>query len=345
MTLDPYWTEALAAVQTLIADRGRLSVALPSQLHAGITGAVPYGVPADAVLLHKGQLHLFPVDSLEDIAGMTPIFHNDVFVLYVRGKKTSTPSWFRRGPFAALVPRASRSPVEPYLKDIASGRFSGSQTVFLHIPKTAGSAIYKAAAGKFERPLQLPSSAQLLDVSDHLPARDFIAGHFTFDAAQTVLRNARYTTLVRDPLDRLVSATGHARRAGENVSRLPPDMRLLRTERLKDYLGRPTGRAELFVQNWIIAGRREPVPAALLDERLERISVGTVDAMAAFVERNRTLLRITPAEIERVNVTPERGTLVPQEEIDEALAAHGDLIDEARELIRLVQRQERRSHS
>ncbi|MAU96812.1 MAG: hypothetical protein CMP81_13140 [Fulvimarina sp.] len=336
MALDPYWTQACEAVGKLLADKGPLAVALPGELRSRFAGSVAYGAAADAVLLHKGMMSVVPLDSLAQTAAMTPVFENAVFVLHVRGADAGPVAPAGGGMLRRLFGKARPSALEAYLGDVAAARFSGRQTVFLHIPKTGGTSIFAAAAGKFSRPLQLRSNAELMETRDHLPAHDFISGHIAFDAVETVLTGATYAALVRDPFDRLVSATGHARRPGENVRRLPPDMRVLRTGRLRTYLDTSNGRAELFIQQGIIAGLRGPVPAARLEERLERIAVGTTENMAAFLARNRRLLKIEPGEVGRRNATAERDLLVPQEEIDEALAHHGDMIEEAREFHRAV---------
>ncbi|TFF24980.1 hypothetical protein E3C22_06240 [Jiella endophytica] len=317
---------------------GSLSVSLPQELRRALGHGVPYGEPAEAVLLHKGMMHGFPLSRLTELAEWEPVFQNAVFVLLVDRWQPAPRLGGLRSPLAWLGNQRALQPLKTYLGDIASGRFSGGRTVFIHIPKTAGTSIYEAARGHFHRSLLLGSHAELKSATEHLPAYDFVAGHFTYDVAKKAMPGANFATLLREPLSRLASAAGHARRVGSRSR--APGMNLLREKTLKEFIEMPYGRSALFMQNRFVAGISGPAPASRLAAALDRVAAGTVDGMPGFLARNRALLRIGPDEIARHNVTRDRNSLVPQEEIDEALAAHGDLIEEAGEIYRIVRSRE-----
>ncbi|MBO0903540.1 hypothetical protein [Jiella sonneratiae] len=337
---DRFWQEARLAVQALVEETGDVSVSLPAEFDGIFDRSVAYGVPADVVLLHKGMMSAFPLSFLAEIAHWDVVFANPVFLLLTRRRRRGgllSSRWNLRREF---LERRTRAHLRSYVADVASARFSGRQTVFLHVPKTAGTSIFEAAQGRFHRSLRLRSDSELLSAAGHLYAYDFVAGHFRFDHAESLLPDAAFVTLLRDPLERLVSAAGHARRPGETAARLAHGLRLLRSQRLKQFIATPYGTAALFIQNGIVGGKSRPLPAVHLERRIERIAAGTIEGMAGFLDRNRTLLRIDKSEIGHFNATRNRSTLVSQEEIEEARAAHQSLIEEAGELYRMVRARE-----
>ncbi|MCQ0987358.1 hypothetical protein [Jiella marina] len=114
----------------------------------------------------------------------------------------------------------------------------------------------------------------------------------------------------------------------------------MRETRLKAFLDTRGGRLEVFMQNWIIGGNAGPLPEAHMREKLDQIAAGTVEDLDGFLARHGHHLRIGPGDVPRKNVTANRDALVPQEEVDEALEAHGDMLEEAREIYRMVRQRE-----
>lgn len=86
--------------------------------------------------------------------------------------------------------------------------------LFLHLPKTAGSAVTDVVRGRFD-----PSEIRSVSGPDYLAAERkifaasaedkatvrLVDGHFSFGLHRAFEQPARYYTIVRDPVDRLVS--------------------------------------------------------------------------------------------------------------------------------------------
>ncbi|MBP0616603.1 hypothetical protein [Jiella mangrovi] len=316
-----------------------MRVAVPAGLRDRIDGAVGYDAPADAVLIHKGLLGSVPLETLAKTSPLVPEFQNDVFLLFRLDGRSKVSrarplTWLSR-----FLTRQRVSPLETYLDDVASARFAGSQRVFIHIPKTAGTSVFEAARQAAIRPLYLDDLTALQTAVPHLAAYDLIGGHVGFDALEAEIADAQYFAIVREPLERLVSVAGHARRPGERIESFSPVMRFLAENSLRAFLDRMEGRIELRVQQWMLTGKMQP-SQALTRERLERIAVATTEGLDRFLHRQGASLGIDPARLPRLNVTRDRQSLVSQAEIDEAVAAHGDMIEAARDLYRLVREQE-----
>ncbi|MBP0616604.1 hypothetical protein [Jiella mangrovi] len=336
--LDPFWAAAVAAARKLAQEAGGMSIAVPKALAGRIPGGVPYGTDADAVLLHKGEMHLVPLAMLRRIAGWDPVFANPVFVLYA----AKEPG---RGFLSSLLPGRKRSHVkvvEAHLADVERRRFTGrQQTVLIHVPKTAGTALIHAVnRGSLVRTLHLgDSSREMKTAHEHLPAYDFIAGHVGFNRMRDHLPEAHYVSVLRDPLDRLVSLAGHARRV-DRADHLSRAMQMLRAMSLREWFDRGEAEPELFIASSYLTGHKRP-SRDLLSERLERIDVATMEGLPQFLRRNADALGIVSDELAPANVTENRATLVPQAEVEELVATHGELIEEARMLYRLVRERER----
>lgn len=105
--------------------------------------------------------------------------------------------------------------------------------LFLHVPKTAGSAlraslsqIYPPSEQVFLYEGQGPAPSIHIEDFAGLPTADrqrlrFIAGHFHYGLHADVPRPSRYVTIIRDPIDRIASHYDHYRR----VAGLRPDTR------------------------------------------------------------------------------------------------------------------------
>lgn len=86
--------------------------------------------------------------------------------------------------------------------------------LYLHIPKTAGSAVISAIREHFlgrkscevEGPDYLASEARLLDGgSSRADQFDLVTGHFSYGLHRAFARPCHYYAIVRDPVDRLIS--------------------------------------------------------------------------------------------------------------------------------------------
>ena len=335
--LDALWTEAVSETERLIRKNGDIPIAVPKELLGVVPGAVAYGADARAVLLHKADMYRFPVEMLRRIASWSPFFANQVFVLFVADKPA-------RGLLTTLLHRRKNDHVKAvsaHLDDIERRRFTGrQQTVLIHVPKTAGTALIHAVArGSLQRPLHLFDPGREVEIArEHFPAYDFIASHFSFSHMQRHLPGANYLSVLRDPLDRLVSFAGHARRV-QQADHLSQDMQHLRRMSLREWFDKHDATKELFIANLMLTGQKCP-SLDIIRERLDRIDIATMVGMPQFLRRNATILGLGDEELPRVNVTANRSALVPQAEIDELVAAHGSLIEEARVLYDVVRQQE-----
>ena len=333
--MDPFWNEAVKAIDSLAMQLGEFSIAVPAELLSEVKGAVPYGSEAAAILLHKGRMNLLPLVQLREIAHWTPVLANNVFVLLSAvgtGKGPDIPA-------AAQIDAAHLRPVMDYLKDVTTKRFAGKQRVLLHIPKTAGTSLFEAARQKAARALYLPEHSLLDGATTHFPGHDLIGGHVAYHAIAPRLGNVPYMAVVRDPLDRLISVAGHARRPEENVEQLGPNMRFLRAHSLRSFMEEGDGYAELFLQQWMLTGTHRPT-VAVIEQQLDRIIVGTVERLDLFLSRSGKHLGVVAEDVKRLNVTSNRNGLVPQDEIDDLIAKFGNQIEEAREPNRIVAAQE-----
>ena len=339
--VDPLWQEAMSVAEQLVESGQIASIAVPAAIAGEVRGAVSYGEPAEAILIHKGWISHVPLERLRQIADWTPAFENDVFIL-MSAEPLRSELFLRRPPIVPHWLRSRRvAPIRSHLEDVDGRRFAGRQTVFVHISKAAGTSLFEAARRRAVRALYLDDRSALEAAAPHLAAHDLIGGHVGFDALHAAIGDARYFAVLRDPLERLVSVAGHARRPGERVDSLNSVMRFLAEGTLRDFLDLPGGRTELRLQQVMLTGKAEP-SAELASARLEEITVGTVDGLDRFLARHGSSLGIDPADLPRLNVTRDRNSLVPQAEIDAAVAAHGDTIEDARAFYDLVRQREGR---
>ena len=92
-------------------------------------------------------------------------------------------------------------------------------TIFLHVPRTAGSTLARIIERRYPRDgiLHLYESdfgEELMSISPELRDRlRVVMGHFYFGAHNFLDRRARYITLIRDPVERTISHYHYARRS------------------------------------------------------------------------------------------------------------------------------------
>ncbi len=145
--------------------------------------------------------------------------------------------------------------------------------IFIHIPKTAGTSLRQAIGQAYEpderlylydamkRDRAMPRRDFVVLPEDERAELRFIMGHIPFGLHQHVPREARYVTVLRDPVDRVVSHYYHYRhvaRAGDG-SRSAEERRLIESE-------------DVSLQEWVFDLRRVEA-----DNRLVRYISGRLD--------------------------------------------------------------------
>lgn len=102
------------------------------------------------------------------------------------------------------------------------------QLCYIHIPKTAGSTLTAIADANFDVRTIAPAPRHLADINpaaktattpeaiaELLSHYRLIRGHFSYNEIRKVLRQPVYMTVLRDPIDRVISVYEFFRRAGE----------------------------------------------------------------------------------------------------------------------------------
>ncbi|ESR23849.1 sulfotransferase family 2 domain-containing protein [Lutibaculum baratangense] len=314
---DPLWLEALLAARSI----GKGRVAVPQEFRSKVPRSVGYQARAAALLLNKGQMHLLPLERLRQLLTREVAFANPVFVLF-----TQRPA--HPGPLDPHV-----EAVRSFVRDAEERRFRGRQTVFLHIPKTAGTSLRHALDARYQRPVYFMDNGELWRARGSLDAFDFVAGHFNMLALRTSLYRPHTFTLIRDPYERLISAVAHARRPDIEAKTLNWVMRLWRELPLSEILQLHQGQKELFMQERLLCGSWHPT-ADQQDHLARTIRIGLVERMDLFLDQHGAAFGLGRAAIGRHNATSNRCALVSSEEIATAYAMHSRQIERSRDFYR-----------
>jgi glycosyltransferase involved in cell wall biosynthesis len=104
-----------------------------------------------------------------------------------------------------------------HLPDVVHLPEEGGRLVFLHIPKTAGTSLRSVVTkvyGKYGVVSLYPpfSEAELEDARRRLASASALIGHLDFGIHRRLDIDARYVTLLRDPVQRVLSLYGHMER-------------------------------------------------------------------------------------------------------------------------------------
>lgn len=184
--------------------------------------------------------------------------------------------------------------------------------VFLHIPKTAGTSVRIALERICKKRLHVHPGRTIVRYSDEdLAHYDLIHGHMmAYHLDRPVFRDYLHLVVVRDPLDRFLSAHGYARVAVDNPTAA---QQFAATVGPFEYFasGLGTERHALLHRLGLESqDEKDATPLLRLlqraKERLSTMVVGVVPHLAPLLDYTaRQLGREAPAEVPRENVTPK----------------------------------------
>jgi hypothetical protein len=205
--------------------------------------------------------------------------------------------------------------------------------VFIHVPKTAGSSLRDAVAELYPPSARLylyhpwglkgaidPKEFPQLPVELRARVR-FVAGHIFYGLHQDLPRPARYTTIVREPVDRAASLYHHYRRLaslGADTPAADEGRRIIDGDAsLEDWA---FGQERIEVDNETVrrlSGRSAPFghcPDDMLTEAMERVDesfaqVLIFEQLSRSTELLSTTLRAPIPRLRHQNVNRQRATL------------------------------------
>jgi hypothetical protein len=166
------------------------------------------------ILLHKGMTSYLDVETMLSLSYYAGCFENNVFLLLDRGSK------------ACDFPDA--------LQKLPKRLLPGSKKLaFLHVPKTAGTSVMEALRESLLNARYVGQRKEL----EKFEGYACIGGHFFLSDLLLIERRFDHViSILRDPMDRFLSAVAHSRRATESIDSMGPSMRNMRALPLKDYL-------------------------------------------------------------------------------------------------------------
>jgi len=215
---DHYWREAYKQLSNRLQETAGDDRALAPECF-GFDSIDTYGatIPENGwryILLHKGMISYIDAETLLSLSRYSECYENDVFLLLDAGSGTDRKSKFYRA--------------------LAQRLISGSRTLaFLHVPKTAGTAVMELIrsstlnARYIGRSEEFQSSEAYACIGGHFYLSDLLYLKRSFDHVISVLR---------DPMDRFLSAVAHSRRADESISSMGPKMQSMRTLSVQEFL-------------------------------------------------------------------------------------------------------------
>ena len=136
----------------------------------------------------------------------------------------------------------------------------GIQLDFVHIPKTAGTSITQILKST-SIGYQYFARHQDLMACQNINEYSTIAGHFYL--TELMEKRGAHTgdifTVVRDPIERFLSAVGHARRPDEDPNTFGPSMTAMRNLTLMEFMQTPYADSEVSLTSYILGMEGHPI--------------------------------------------------------------------------------------
>lgn len=239
----------------------------------------------------------------------------------------------------------------------AEGGVQERKLAFIHIPKTAGTALTRALSVGWPRVRVVRNRVQFAAITnDEIDNLDLIAGHFRahhFDERKLV--NFDAFTVLRDPFERMFSSYRFARASalergvqGGKAMRLAVELPF--AEWVVSEIGHAQRHAQLLFLGLNSADNpvRTPVEKLLnqAKKRIDTMHVVTTDYIDDFmVYLFQQYNKITPPQISRENITPrfDPGLTVAQmQELQELLRPDYALVEYGREV--MLRRMDKSTH-
>ncbi|MEW6077217.1 MAG: sulfotransferase family 2 domain-containing protein [Thermodesulfobacteriota bacterium] len=182
--------------------------------------------------------------------------------------------------------------------------------LFLHIQKTAGTAVVRTVSGYYEKVVSH------LDYHgcrpDDLDRTDFVSGHFGYGFARELMPSRYCFTFLRDPVERVLSFYYHCRRSDPGQY---PVYRLAREKSLDEFLDLALEQPQVMSyvwnhQTWQLAcgwGNRDG--RYIVDYDPEQMITDARDHLAEFdyIGFTETLDRDMAVILERLKITLSAG--------------------------------------
>jgi len=238
---DKYWR---AAYKTALGLAGNGPILVPEIFDD--VGTIPYGeIDAakdyDVIVAQKDALLTFPRNLISRLADYETVFENNVFFVLKR-------SGIRR--------RFQRKPADPqaHMREVMH-RVSGltAQLDFVHIPKTAGTSVNQILRTT-SIGYRYFSTHHALTACTDINEYSTVAGHFYLSKLleKRGENSGEVFTIVRNPIDRFLSAVGHARRAEEDPESFGPSMKAMRTMSLMGFMDTKFAGIEVAQTSWML---------------------------------------------------------------------------------------------
>uniref|UniRef100_UPI00336598EA hypothetical protein n=1 Tax=Candidatus Albibeggiatoa sp. nov. BB20 TaxID=3162723 RepID=UPI00336598EA len=211
---------------------------------------------------------------------------------------------------------------------------------FLHIPKTAGSALRSVLDDLSNNSIYLSNESKICDIKTYLDNNtlspyDIVAGHLSFDIYEKYydfFEKRRIITILRDPIERMFSLLAHSRRPIKDPIRFATadHMQAMRRFSLQ-YLVEESDYAEQLLLGQLdmlgsddrIAGKVMAYPNIAYDKAIERIEkynilVGITEQLDWFVYCLSNYVGKPLLELPQRNITTNRYQYISAEEKDYA---------------------------